>query len=214
MDGDGAKTATVDIGSYEYEPFSGDWDGDGLVEAADIDELFANLGDPAYDLDGDGDADSDDVDYLIHEVLGTEYGDANLDGLVEGADYTLWADNYLQPGGWAEGDLTGDGFVEGADYTIWADNYGFGTKATKAGASPAGAGATATPSAGAAGEQVDLLTEGAAEVQPPSAGQAAARRSFHVRRRSRAAGTLLGHLPGLAELGLIEQSLGSDLVSL
>ena len=54
-------------------------------------------------------------------------GDANLDGAVDGGDYTLWADNYNQPGGWQQGDFTGDGFVDGGDYTLWADNYGYGT---------------------------------------------------------------------------------------
>jgi hypothetical protein len=53
-------------------------------------------------------------------------GDANDDGAVDGADYTLWADNYNQCGkGWGDGDFTGDGCVDGADYTIWADNYGW-----------------------------------------------------------------------------------------
>ncbi len=51
-------------------------------------------------------------------------GDANLDGMVDGGDYTLWADNYNQPGGWQQGDFSGDGFVDGGDYTLWADNYG------------------------------------------------------------------------------------------
>ena len=46
-----------------------------------------------------------------------------MDGCVDGADYTLWADHYGGPGDWAGGDFSGDGFVDGADYTIWADNY-------------------------------------------------------------------------------------------
>lgn len=51
-------------------------------------------------------------------------GDANGDGVVDGADYTLWADHYLATGRmWPEGDFTGDGIVDGADYTIWADHY-------------------------------------------------------------------------------------------
>lgn len=51
-------------------------------------------------------------------------GDANLDGLVDGGDYTIWADNYLYNyTTWITGDFTGDGFVDGADYTVWADNY-------------------------------------------------------------------------------------------
>ena len=50
-------------------------------------------------------------------------GDATLDGVVDGADYTLWADNYLQSGGFVQGDFNSDGVIDGADYTVWADNY-------------------------------------------------------------------------------------------
>jgi hypothetical protein len=51
-------------------------------------------------------------------------GDANLDHLVDGADYTLWADSYLRTGqSWGDGDFNGDNIVDGGDYTIWADNY-------------------------------------------------------------------------------------------
>ncbi|MBL9125376.1 MAG: PEP-CTERM sorting domain-containing protein, partial [Planctomycetaceae bacterium] len=52
------------------------------------------------------------------------FGDANFDGLVDGADYTLWADHYLQEDvGFSLGDFNQDGLVDGADYTLWADNY-------------------------------------------------------------------------------------------
>lgn len=51
-------------------------------------------------------------------------GDANYDGLVDGGDYTIWADHYLQTGqSWATGDFNGDRIVDGSDYTLWADNY-------------------------------------------------------------------------------------------
>jgi hypothetical protein len=51
-------------------------------------------------------------------------GDANGDGYVDGADYTLWADNYLLTGkSFAQGNFNSDAIVDGADYTIWADNY-------------------------------------------------------------------------------------------
>ena len=58
-------------------------------------------------------------------------GDANGDGCVSGADYTIWADNYddgTGPGGktWRQGDWSGEGYVSGADYTIWADHFGEG----------------------------------------------------------------------------------------
>lgn len=51
-------------------------------------------------------------------------GDANNDQLVDGADYTLWADNYLSANvGFRKGDFTGDGIVDGADYVVWADHF-------------------------------------------------------------------------------------------
>jgi hypothetical protein len=66
------------------------------------------------------------------EMLSTPHllGDANVDGEVDGADYTTWADNYLDSpvaawadGGWAVGNFNADDIVDGADYTLWADNY-------------------------------------------------------------------------------------------
>ncbi len=50
-------------------------------------------------------------------------GDINLDGLTDGADYTIWANHFQHPGTLSEGDLNRDGVVDGADYTIWANNF-------------------------------------------------------------------------------------------
>lgn len=52
-------------------------------------------------------------------------GDANGDRLVDGADFTIWADNFgdtVTP--LTNGDFTNDGMVDGADFTVWADNFG------------------------------------------------------------------------------------------
>ena len=56
-------------------------------------------------------------------------GDANADALVDGADYTIWADHYkvtgvrsFSEGGWGFGNFNEDNTVDGADYTLWADN--------------------------------------------------------------------------------------------
>lgn len=59
--------------------------------------------------------------YII--VVPAKSGDATFDDAVDGADYTIWADNYHLPGAWTEGDFNQDGFVDGADYTLWADNF-------------------------------------------------------------------------------------------
>ncbi|MBX7072168.1 MAG: hypothetical protein K1X71_03390 [Pirellulales bacterium] len=51
-------------------------------------------------------------------------GDANGNGIVDGADYTIWADHFQQsPQPFWHGDFNGDGVVDGADYTLWADNF-------------------------------------------------------------------------------------------
>jgi len=59
------------------------------------------------------------------EARAVKGGDASLNGLVDGADYTVWADNYLinERAYFTKGDFNGDGLTDGADYTIWADNY-------------------------------------------------------------------------------------------
>jgi hypothetical protein len=52
-------------------------------------------------------------------------GDINNDGLVDVADYNIWAANVGKTGAtWTQGDLNGDGLVDVADYNIWAANVG------------------------------------------------------------------------------------------
>ena len=64
-------------------------------------------------------------------------GDANLDGLVDGADYTIWADHFFQTGQTrVSGDFTHDGKVDGADYTVWADHFAPGSPGFAAAAVP------------------------------------------------------------------------------
>ncbi len=107
----------------------GDGDGDANdIDADDIDTLRSRFGtsDPFADLDDSGTVDQADLDMLVRTILGTQYGDINLDGRVDEDDYDAYAPNYGQSGGWAAGDLNGDGVVTGADYTIYAANHGFG----------------------------------------------------------------------------------------
>jgi hypothetical protein len=112
----------------------GDFDGDGDIDADDIDILMANLGgNPAtYDLTDDGVVDQDDVDEWVFNIVpigenvGTVYGDFNLDGEVNAGDLALLATNYGTVGdwGWATGDGNGDGNVDAGDLAMLATNYG------------------------------------------------------------------------------------------
>jgi autotransporter-associated beta strand protein len=54
-------------------------------------------------------------------IKDTYYGDANLDGSVSSADYTLIDAGYLSHGaltGWQNGDFNYDGVINGSDYTL------------------------------------------------------------------------------------------------
>ncbi|TWT88473.1 Stage II sporulation protein [Pseudobythopirellula maris] len=51
-------------------------------------------------------------------------GDYNDDGRVDGADFTVWRDHFLQMGENLPGDGDGNKFVGNNDLKIWRDNYG------------------------------------------------------------------------------------------
>jgi hypothetical protein len=61
------------------------------------------------------------------------FGDGNLDGVVDGLDYLLWAGAFGDdpaadpPGAPQNGDYNNDGLVDGLDYLVWAGNFGAGS---------------------------------------------------------------------------------------
>jgi len=121
-------------------PNPGDFDGDGDVDADDIDALCANMtgdgvllpsGFEQYDLDGDGDADSADMDILIHDLvettvgIGTEYGDFNLDGKIDTVDLTILGTYFGVGTSWNQGNANCDTTVDTVDLTILGTYFGF-----------------------------------------------------------------------------------------
>jgi hypothetical protein len=60
------------------------------------------------------------------EVKYTLYGDINLDGVVNGTDFSVLAAHFGQSttSGWAAGDLNYDGTVNGTDFSLLAGNFG------------------------------------------------------------------------------------------
>ncbi|TWU25949.1 hypothetical protein [Bythopirellula polymerisocia] len=100
---------------------------DDKVDAADIDALLAAIAtqssDPLFDLDGNYFVNAHDVDTLF-DLLGTQYGDANLDGNVDGTDLGIWQANYGTSAGWAGGDFDGSVTVDGRDFLLWQRHYG------------------------------------------------------------------------------------------
>ena len=105
--------------------FAGDLIPDGELTVADIDEAYRLIRDgglPAIasaepDPNPVGVIDKANVDFLVRDLLGTEYGDANLDRTVGNADFGTILGNFAAMGvGWAGGDLNGDGVVGNGDF--------------------------------------------------------------------------------------------------
>ena len=71
--------------------------------------------------------DAQDVATLVEDILGTLFGDANLDGTVDGQDFIAWNNSkFTSLSSWAGGDFDGNGTVDGQDFIIW-NNYKFMT---------------------------------------------------------------------------------------
>jgi hypothetical protein len=127
----------------------GDVNRDTYVNVDDIDALcdFLRGEDPVtgyrYDLSDDGEnanegggvVDLLDLDFLVHYAVettagtGTEYGDFNLDGMVDTTDLTRLATNYgADDWGWDDGNANRyiDTDIDNTDLTILATYYGFG----------------------------------------------------------------------------------------
>ncbi|MEM9914361.1 MAG: family 10 glycosylhydrolase [Planctomycetota bacterium] len=68
---------------------------------------------------------------LSLEDISALAGDYNGNGVVDAADYTVWADNFGSTLNLAA-DGNGDGVIDAADYTIWADNFGVSAGASGA----------------------------------------------------------------------------------
>ncbi|MEX2186265.1 MAG: LamG-like jellyroll fold domain-containing protein [Pirellulales bacterium] len=114
----------------------GDFDLDNDVDADDVDLLFAAIAsgahDTFYDLTADGLVTFDDAADLVRNVLGTEFGDANLDGRVDRADASIVGRNFGYAGGpaWARGDFDGDGQVALLDVATLQANMNFAAPAS------------------------------------------------------------------------------------
>jgi hypothetical protein len=122
----------TDLQSVVVDP---DFDGNGLLECGDIDDLVAAIvsaKDPAeFDLTGDGLVNLADRDQWLAEAgavnldSGGPYllGDMDLDGFVDGDDFMIWNVNkFTTISAWCSGDVNADGLVDGHDLLLWNEN--------------------------------------------------------------------------------------------
>jgi Dockerin type I domain len=124
--------ATVDaaIRGYLINGYNGGtWTGSsGLGAGGSLDSSTAAM--PANSQYGLGYADgADDIVTGLSsgqlEIKYTIYGDANLDGVVSGADFSIVVGNLGKSvSGWDKGDFNYDGVVSGVDFSLLAGNLG------------------------------------------------------------------------------------------
>ena len=102
-----------------------------LPTAEDIDRLTAAIRahDVSQDLTGDGAIDLADLTFLVKSRLHTFFGDADLNGEFNSADFVqvFAAGKYETPAaaGWGEGDWNGDGLFSSADFVIAFSDGGY-----------------------------------------------------------------------------------------
>jgi hypothetical protein len=101
----------------------GDFNGNGVLDAPDIDDLTGQsaggLNNATYDLNADTLVDSGDVDMWINDLFNSWIGDANLDGEFNTTDLVdvLAAGTYEVdvPSVWTTGDFNGSGRTDSSD---------------------------------------------------------------------------------------------------
>ena len=137
---EGTFIATASLGGG----LTGDFDGNGELDAADIDLLSAamNSGENAieYDLNGDNLVDQSDRTVWINDLRNTYVGDTNLDGVFDSGDFVaaFQAGQYEDqaPGNstWSTGDWNGDTEFDSGDFVsaFQAGGYDLGPRAAVA----------------------------------------------------------------------------------
>jgi hypothetical protein len=110
----------------------GDFNGNGQLDAGDIDQLTLAIiqqsDDPRFNYGGD-ELDFDDYRFWVEAVRGTSYGDANLDGVFNSGDLVAvfvageYEDEQIGNSGWADGDWNGDEEFNSSDF-VWVFQSG------------------------------------------------------------------------------------------
>jgi formylglycine-generating enzyme required for sulfatase activity len=113
----------------------GDFDQSGSLDVVDLDELArvmrTNPCDTWYDLAINGRVDENDRRVWVHDIKGTYFGDANLDGEVNSGDLVdvlgagEYEDNIEANSGWATGDWNGDGEFTSDDLIVALADGGY-----------------------------------------------------------------------------------------
>ena len=111
----------------------GDFNRDGQVTGHDIDLLREAISvfdpHPRFDLNADTMLNESDVTYLVTVILGTMFGDINLDQIVDATDLAMLRANMgttaagILP--WNQGNVVGDSAIDQVDVLALRNHFGF-----------------------------------------------------------------------------------------
>jgi hypothetical protein len=114
---------------------AGDFDANGLLDAADLDALTQAIrSGPShllFDLNADGSVGAEDRSVWIQDLKRTWFGDANLDGEFSSGDLVQvfqqgeYEDAHSGNSGWSDGDWNGDGDFDSGDFVTAFAGGGF-----------------------------------------------------------------------------------------
>jgi hypothetical protein len=121
---------------FEYlpGPLAGDFSQNGLLDEADLTLLTVRTRDGygiEFDLNHDGALDEQDRRVWVEQLKSTWFGDANLDGEFNSADFTSvfqvgeYEDAVPENSTWSEGDWSGDFEFDSNDFVIAFQHGGY-----------------------------------------------------------------------------------------
>jgi hypothetical protein len=126
---------TVRIPGRTGAGITGDFDGNGALEAADIDLLtnavLAGSTDTQFDVNGDSSINGNDRLAWVNDLKMTYMGDSNLDGEFNSSDFVFvfqagqYEDGVQGNSTWATGDWNGDLEFDSSDFVIAFQAGGF-----------------------------------------------------------------------------------------
>lgn len=122
---DGVASQVVDDVSLQLY-LDGDYDNNGEWSASDLDFLSEGIrnGDQNWrlDLSGNGTVTLEDRRFWIEDLVGSHFGDANLDKVFNSGDFvTVFQGGLYEAGtsaGWEAGDFSGDNLFDSSDLTL------------------------------------------------------------------------------------------------
>jgi hypothetical protein len=133
------------IAGYLRSGFNnGNWNGPGIISSTIL-AANANPNAPQYGIGFSDGADEINGHPIVSglasgevEIKYTLLGDANLDGTVNGSDFSILAGNFGQGfTNWDQGNFLFTSAINGADFSALAHNFGQGDSGADAGVSPA-----------------------------------------------------------------------------